>query len=70
MNAVEFAIVKRLFTRAYIFISSHSPKKTERSAYSALSSGYDYVGKYFVYGNWFTCEERKRLISLLIFFNW
>ena len=33
-----------------------------RSAYSALSSGFDYVFcKYFVYGNWFTCEERKRL---------
>ena len=29
MNAVEFAIVKRLFTRAYIFISSHSPKRLD-----------------------------------------
>lgn len=29
MNAVEFAIVKRLFTRAGIFISSHSPKRLD-----------------------------------------
>lgn len=29
MNALEFAIVKRLFTRAGIFISSHSPKRLD-----------------------------------------
>lgn len=29
MNAVEFAIIKRLFTRAGIFISSHSPKRLD-----------------------------------------
>ena len=29
MNAVEFAIVKRLFTRACIFIGSHSPKRLD-----------------------------------------
>ena len=31
--------------------NSQFSKKTGRSAYSALSSGFDYVAKYFVYGN-------------------
>lgn len=56
---------KIIYTCVHIYQLAFS-KKTGRSAYSALSSGFDYVGKYLVYGNWFTCEERKRLLVDLL----